>query len=155
MSEIEAFCTCVEDAFSDVPEPLFRIICHCKTCQVFYGRPYNDECTFWLKDCGDLDFQKVEFKSYQSTLSPLKRGKCKACGRVVYSIAKIGFLDYLIMVPAETLKINSIPAPRAHIYYDRRLADVNDTVKKVSGHISSQVLIQSAILRAAVKKAFT
>ena len=151
MLEIKKYCHCKPSEFSNLPEPLFRIICHCKTCQKFNGQPYNDECTFWYKDCSEINVENVDFKSYQSRLSPLKRGMCKFCGKVAYSIAKIGPLAHLVMVSSERLGAQKRPDPSAHVYYDRRVSEADDRIKKVSGHVLSQAVIQWAILKSVIK----
>ena len=52
--------------------PIYRIKCHCNTCQEHYGRPVNDECEFLVRDAKAIQ-EKLELKSYQSKYSPLLR----------------------------------------------------------------------------------
>lgn len=109
---------------------------------------YNDECTFALQDCQGLNLDQIEFKSYQTRLAPIKRGTCKACGKVTCCIANLGPLAQFVMVPTALLSRDplqasfrgELPDPIAHIYYDRRVVAVEDGLKKVSGHISTQSL---------------
>jgi len=146
------YCRCNETEFLTASNSIYRAICHCKTCQNFYEQAFNDECAYWLRDCGPLDFEKVEFRRYQSALSPLQRGKCKSCGKIAYSIAKMGPFGYLIMVPAARLETTFLPPAIAHVYYDRRIEDVGDGVRKFSGHIKSQVLLQWLIVKAVMRR---
>jgi hypothetical protein len=138
-------CTCYPDEFSQLTRPLFRLICHCKTCQLYTGQAYNDEYTFLMRDCPGLDLKRVTFKSYQSPLSPIKRGTCKACGKLAYCIGQIGPAVLFVMVPSSRLNLEQ-REPVAHVYYDRRVADIDDTRPKVSGHVRSQATIQWAVL---------
>ena len=128
-------------------KPLFRIICHCKTCQEYCQNVFNDECTFKLSDLPEINLEKIAFKSYQSKLSPIRRGVCKICGHLAICIAKVPFVGCLIMIPSKMLKSKSLPAPCAHVYYDRRVANANDEVIKVAGHLRSQIVIYWNVLK--------
>lgn len=141
-----ALCRCQEAAFAHPPSPLFRLLCHCKTCQTFLGAPYNDECTFFLKDFPSLQLETIAFKSYQSPLSPIKRGTCKRCGQVAVCVAQLGGFTPFVMVPSLLLGA-SLPEPVAHIYYDRRVADAADDLPKLNGHLLGQAAIQFAVAK--------
>ena len=147
MREKDKYCECDSGETSGLPEPLFRLICHCKTCQEYYGEAFNDECTYFFKDCNKLDLNRIEFKNYQSQLSPLKRGKCKSCGKVAYSIAGKDSKPFLVTFPSAKVKRENLPEPVAHVYYDRRVEDSSDPVRKVSGHMFSQFVIQWQIFK--------
>jgi hypothetical protein len=149
----ESGCRCWITAFASRPRPLFRLICHCKTCQQYTGQAYNDECTFLMRDCPALDFSQVEFKSYQSPLLPIKRGTCKICDKPAYCIVQIGAVVLFVMVPSTWLQA-ALPDPLAHIYYDRRVADSHDVLPKISGHIHSQTKILAAVLQSWIAHAF-
>lgn len=146
------FCNCNPGAFDNMPEPLFRLVCHCKTCQAFFGTEYNDECTFFLKDCPGLNLKNIEFKSYQSKWLPIKRGKCKSCGKVACCMAKLGPFAHLVMVSSELIELEHLPNPIAHVYYDRRVVDADDKIPKVSGHLFSQATIQLAVFKSLIKR---
>ncbi len=152
LSKVNQFCQCHSDIFQNLPVPLFRLVCHCKTCQAFFGADYNDECTFALQDCQGINLAQIEFKSYQTPLSPIKRGKCKQCGKVACCIANLGPLAQFVMVPTALLSRTPLPDPIAHIYYDRRVKDLADSIPKRNGHLLSQVTIQIAVLKTLFKR---
>ncbi|MBL4867712.1 MAG: GFA family protein [Pseudomonadales bacterium] len=138
--------------------PLYRLICHCKTCQQHYDRPYNDECGYLLSDVKSIR-ESVELKSYQTKLSPLLRGRCKSCNKASYSLAKV-FGGTMVMVPSEMVARDKLPVCSAHVYYDRRVSNSrrvnnsNEPVRKYSGHILSQLYIQWVIVRAIMRRKF-
>ena len=55
------------------------------------------------------------------------------------------------MIPSEVLKIE-LPKVIAHIYYDRRLIDIDDGIKKVSGHLLSQAEIQMLVCKSFIQR---
>lgn len=134
-------CNCRPGEFLELDQPLFRMVCHCQTCQTFFGSPYNDECTFWFGSVKNISLAEMEFKAYQSILSPIRRGTCIRCGQVTCCLAKIGPLVLFLMVPSAQLKQENCPKPVSHIYYHRRLANADDQVRKISGHFFSQLEI--------------
>ncbi|MGV3527241.1 MAG: GFA family protein [Candidatus Sericytochromatia bacterium] len=146
---LNTFCHCQAEAFAHPPAPLFRLICHCKTCQAFLGLPYNDECTFLRRDLPALQLEQIAFKSYQSPLLPIKRGTCRRCGKVAVCLAQVGRLTPFVMVPSVLLGA-ALPEPVAHIYYDRRVADAEDALPKLSGHLTGQALIQAALAKSLI-----
>ena len=146
------YCRCNEGQLKEMPSPLFRLVCHCKTCQDFFNQGYNDECTFLLNECHHLDLSEIEFKGYQKGFSPIKRGKCKSCGKPSYCKVKFGPFAEFITVPSEGLKSIEIPPPFAHIYYGSRCEQMDDNIKKINGHYRSQAAILWAVLEALTKR---
>ncbi len=141
------YCKCHPEIYRNSSPPLFRLICHCKTCQEYLSAEFNDECTFFLKDCPEIKLEEIEFKSYQSRYLPIKRGKCKTCGKVACCIAKLGPVTLFVMIPSAMLDTANLPEPIAHIYYDRRVNETADQIQKISGHLPSQMTILMAILK--------
>ena len=55
----------------------------------------------------------------------------------------------LAFVPSQNFpKPSELPAPDAHIFYDRRVADVADPIPKVSGYWASEARVTRSILAA-------
>lgn len=150
----EGLCGCGFSEFDNLPSPLFRLVCHCKTCQLFFGSSQNDECTFLLKDCSGLDFEGAEFKSYQKGFSPIKRGKCIQCGKPRYCRIKVGPFAEFVSIPSDYLRHMDLPQPFAHIYYSSSTGEVNDVVKKIGGHFRSQLAIQLAVFISLLRRVF-
>ncbi len=149
---LEGLCSCNLNEFHNLPKPLFRLVCHCKTCQLFFGSSYNDECTFLLKDCKGLSLDRAEFKSYQNGFSPIKRGKCIQCGKPKYCRVKVGPFAEFVSIPSDYIRHIELPQPFAHIYYDSRAAEVKDRFIKIGGHLMSQIAIQYAIFVSILKR---
>lgn len=140
-------CSCIESEIEKLPDPLFRLVCHCETCRRYTGSDSFDECTFLLKDCAHLSLDKVEFNSYQSGFSPMKRGTCKTCGKLSYSTIRVWPFPAFIMVPSQVIRRHNLPKPFAHLYYKSRVHDSNDFIKKINGHLLSQLAIQLNIFK--------
>lgn len=146
-------CECSIGDLDSLPKPQFRLVCHCKTCQAFFGASHNDECSFLLKDCKGLDLSDVEFKSYQTGNSPIKRGKCNKCGKPKYCKIKAGpFPEFLVISTEQLSNRTDLPDPIGHIYYGSRVNDINDGFKKVSGHFISQLVIVWSVFKVVFKR---
>lgn len=140
-------CSCIDSQIEQLPKPLFRLVCHCETCRTYTGAPHYDECTFLLSDCEHISFDNVEFKSYQKGFSPMKRGKCIDCGKLSYSTIRVWPFPAFVMLPSKMLQGSDKPKPFAHLYYQSKTIDVEDRVKKINGHILSQLAIQVNIMK--------
>lgn len=147
LGEESVGCRCWTGALPESPRPLFRIVCHCQTCQRYTRLAYNDECTLLRSDCPDLDLTQVTFESYQSPLLPILRGTCQRCGKPAYCITKVGPWVLFVMVPSAWFDPAALPTPVAHIYYHRRVADRTDSVPTLSGHLRSQLFILVSVGR--------
>ena len=147
MNTSSPYCECNSSELDHLPPPLFRLVCHCKTCRSFYGTPFNDECNFLLKDCSSIRLDNIELKGHQQGNSPIKRGKCKSCGKISHSTVKFGPFAEFLIIPTERIKNMPLPEPFAHIYYNSRVRDVESNVKKVGGHLLSQLYILARVLK--------
>ena len=152
MRDAIAFCSCIDNEIEKPGTPIYRVICHCKTCQKHHGQTFNVECGYLLRDAKAIQ-DKVELKSYQSNYSPLLRGRCKKCKKVSCSLAKV-LGGTLVMIPSELVATDKRPSCRAHVYYDRRVKDSNDAIKKYSGHIISQLYMQWVIVHSILRKKY-
>jgi len=147
-------CSCIDNEVKLLSKPLFRLVCHCNTCRSYTGSSYYDECTYLLKDCEGLSLDNVDFKSYQKGFSPMKRGKCKACGKISYSTIRVWPFPGFVMLPSQLVGQNNIPKPFAHIYYKNRVIDVGDVIRKINGHFLSQIAIQVNIIKGLIARKF-
>lgn len=147
-------CSCTKDEIENLNEPLFRLICHCSTCRSYTGADFFDECTFLLKDSESLSLDKVDFKTYQSGFSPMKRGRCNECGKVSYSTIRVWPFPKFVMLPTAAIRNKNIKKPFAHLYYKSRVIDIDDSVRKINSHFVSQLFIQFNIIRSLLARRF-
>lgn len=147
MSE-SVYCQCNDQELHEMPSPLFRLICHCKTCQEFFRQDYNDECTYFLRDCLHIKLENIDFRGYQKGHSPIKRGKCKTCGKISYCRIKVGPFPEFLMVPSARVGSLDLPRPFTHVYYGSRVKDIHDDINKIYGHYRSQLVIFWAVIKA-------
>lgn len=59
---------------------------------------------------------------------------------------KLRFAEFLI-IPTERIKNRPLPAPFAHVYYNSRVRDIESNVRKVGGHLLSQLYILARVLK--------
>lgn len=132
-------CSCGETKFNVSGQPLLRAFCHCTICQAFNQAPYADITLFRTKDVKTPQEGSVEFKAYR--FPPLlQRGKCIFCGKPAIEYLKIFPIPKLIIVPSVNIQDKVfVPEPLIHIFYDTRIADIQDELPKYNGYLKSQL----------------
>ena len=138
-------CRCGASCFAVAGTPIGRFLCHCTICQKAYGKPFADVTYFWGGSVTLADNQPVEFHRLRAPPA-LRRGKCMRCGNPVLSL--LGRVPMaLAFVPSQNFpRPAELPAPGRHIFYDRRVADVADSVPKLDGYWASEAHVTRSIL---------
>lgn len=143
-SNFNSHCSCGSTRFSIKGQPLLRAYCHCTICQTFNQASYADITLFKSSDVIKPQKGMVEFKSYKSP-AILQRGRCISCGGAAIEYLKVPLLE-LIVVPSKNIHEESfVPAPSLHIFYNRRVSDIHDSLPKYSGYIKSQLAFGHAL----------
>jgi len=131
-------CPCGASRFAVDGNPIGRFFCHCTICQKIYRQPFADVTYFRSRAVALAADQPVAFRRYRAPPA-LRRGICARCDNPV--------LGFLTMVPGVTVAFvpsqnfprrTELPAPDRHIFYHRRVADIADTVPKLSGYWPSE-----------------
>ena len=132
-------CACGATDFQTVGEPLFRILCHCTICQRFSSAPFADVLVFRAEDVSLPPPDAVHFDTYKPPPN-VKRGKCATCTQPAIEVFIVPVFPKLVMVPTPMLSAEAeVPAPIAHIFYDKRVSDAKDTYPKHRGFLRSQL----------------
>ena len=77
----------------------------------------------------------------------MRRGRCAKCGNPVVSLLGFPRSLALAFVPSQNFpEAAELPAPDAHIFYDRRVGDIADAVPKVSGYWASEAHVTRSML---------
>ncbi len=137
--ETRCTCSCGKVQFAVHGRPLLRGFCHCTICQEFNQAPFADFTLFRAKDVDIPAAKLVDFRAYRPPPAA-QRGKCRSCGSPVLEIVQIFPLPKLIIVPSKNI-LDSIvlPKPSLHVFYHRRVADVDDDLPKFNGYWKSQL----------------
>ena len=139
MSETICQCQCGQTKFTLLGEPLMRVVCHCKTCQEYNQSAFADILVFRSKDVSLPKDNNVEFKSYQSP-PMVQRGKCLNCLKPAIELFNMPLFPKLTMVPSENIPEDfDLPITSFHMFYHRRVNDIDDKLPKKNGFISSQM----------------
>jgi hypothetical protein len=140
-------CLCGASRFTVAGTPIGRFLCHCTICQRAYGKPFADVTYFSARSVALPAEQSVEFRRHRAPPA-LRRGKCTKCGNPVASFLGPALMA-LAFVPSQNFpKPSELPAPDSHIFYDRRVADVADSIPKVSGYWASEARVTRSVLAA-------
>lgn len=125
--------------------PLFRFFCHCTICQAYNRKPFADVAVFRRKDIELPSHNTMELCAHRAPPS-IQRGHCLTCqGPVLERAAWIG----LAMVPSLNFKDTGfLPEPSLHMFYHRRVADVDDNTPKYSDYWPSELAFFRAVFAA-------
>lgn len=140
MASLEAACYCGSTLIKVATEkpPISSSICHCATCRRLTGAPFLANImlpaaalTVTSKD-GEGDAALVS----QKTSKHVTRHRCSTCYSPVYAL--LG--KDKVVVPASLF---SPPHPESwsaqhHLYYDRRVIDMADSLPKFRNHFGSE-----------------
>lgn len=132
-----------------VKKPLkARFVCHCLYCQAFTGQAYSDVTSVRGGDLTLTGAGHVRYKTYRRLPPNLARGRCVHCDQpIIESIGAGPFETFFI--PSRTFdRPELLPAPAMHAFYNRRVADVPDTLPKHSGYWPSQLAIIGLLAKA-------
>jgi hypothetical protein len=133
-------------------EPIGRFLCHCAICQSVYRRPFADTTVFWGKAVTLPETHDIEFRRLRPPPA-LRRGLCPHCANPVVAFMTAAGLS-VGFVPSRNFEDPSeLPEPAGHIFYDRRIADVADSLPKISGYWPSETYVGRRIFGALFRSA--
>jgi hypothetical protein len=139
-------CPCGASRFTVAGTPTGRFLCHCTICQKAYGKPFADVTYFWAHSVTLPDNRAIEFRRHRAPPA-MRRGRCAKCGNPVVSLLGFPRSLALAFVPTQNFpQPAELPAPDRHIFYDRRVADIADSVPKLSGYWASEAYVTRSIL---------
>lgn len=145
-------CPCGSTQFLVAGAPLFRVLCHCTICQRFNNAALADVLVFRAADATLPPAGKVDFDTYRPPPN-VQRGKCHECAAPAVENFSAPLMPKLVIVPhANFPQSAAAPAPAAHIFYDKRQADVNDELPKYNGYWASQWLFGKLLLPALMRR---
>lgn len=145
-------CQCGEVNYQVTGKPLLRAICHCTICQAANKGAYSDIALFRWRDViqpteGAVDYRTAKFPPI------LQRGYCRACQQLSIEYLQLFPIPKTIFVPVKLIADKSIvPAPSLHIFYDKRAADIDDSLPKYQGYLASQLAFAKHLIPALWRK---
>lgn len=144
-------CRCGQSTFLVNGTPALRLFCHCRICQSVYRQPYADVAVFWAGAITLPKDHSIQFRRYRSPPA-LRRGTCPTCGAPAVGFLRLAPFLQLAFVPSANFPDPAaLPAPGAHIFYHRRVADAQDSVPKFSGYWPSEFAVTRMVLANAVR----
>ncbi|MEE4659726.1 MAG: GFA family protein [Halieaceae bacterium] len=131
-------CSCKEVEFSALKPPRVRLLCHCSICQRYNQADYSDMLVYARGDVALPHLPSVSFDTYKPPPN-VQRGKCRRCGNPAIELFNSILLPDLVMVPVAMAEDpGDLPAPSAHLFYERRVADIEDNLPRFCGFLRSQ-----------------
>jgi hypothetical protein len=142
-------CLCGKTQFRIGAQPFARFYCHCAICQSLYAKPYADVSALWARALSPAAPSDVKTARYRRPPA-LDRSTCAHCGKPVYGVFMLGPLRTIAFVPSANIGIDfALPAPASHIFYHRRIADIDDGLPKYSGYWRSELAVSALLVRRA------
>jgi hypothetical protein len=142
-------CRCGKTEFRIGARPFARFYCHCTICQSLYAKPYADVSVLWAGALTPAAPNDVKTARYRRPPA-LDRSTCMHCGKPVYGVFMFGPLRTIAFVPSANIgKDADLPAPVTHIFYHRRVADIDDGLPKYSGYWRSELAVSALLMRRA------
>ena len=139
MSADSCACSCGNVIFETRDAPLFRILCHCTICQRFNDAPFADVVVYTASDVTAPAEGTVDYSTWKPPPN-VQRGKCAQCGMPAIEQFTAPLFPKLTMVPAAMHGPGAeLPEPVAHVFYDKRIEDADDSLPKKRGFLSSQL----------------
>ncbi len=137
-TEQQCHCACGKTTFTVRGAPIIRGFCHCTICQAFNSAPFSD---ITVVKASNVDLPEPNLVEYTAYRQPpiLQRGRCTACGKPAIEFLRIPLLPSFAVVPTGNFSDPGFaPEPALHIFYDSRVADIDDGLPKYSGYLKSQ-----------------
>ena len=145
-------CACGEATFDVHGKPLLRAFCHCTICQAYNQAPYADITLFRSSDVTMPQKENADFRAHKFP-PVLQRSTCISCGKAVLEYLQVPPLPKIIIVPSRNIDDKAlIPELSLHIFYDTRVADIQDELPKYSGYLKSQLAFNRKIMAALLRR---
>ncbi len=144
-THLHGSCTCGTFSFETTRAPTARFVCHCLFCQNFTGEAFSDVSVLMAHQIEMKGTDALIHKKYR--LPPnLNRTRCAKCGKPAMETMGAGPLK-LVFVPSKNFVEQALlPPVQAHVFYNRRVADITDHLPKFEHYWSSQIAISRVIM---------
>jgi hypothetical protein len=151
MNEVHCTCSCGKASFVVTGPILCRVRCHCTICQSVNQAPFADSTILMAKH---VPLDRVEHVRFETLKEPpaLQRGFCRSCGCFVMAHGTILPFLTLAFVPAARYPPEvQLPELAMHVYYETRIADVDDDLPKYET-TASLLTVLRVLLRAKMRR---
>lgn len=139
-------CDCGSTRFSIQGKPIVRMYCHCTICQEFNNAPYGDITVFRSKDVCLNNDESVVYTRFKSPPA-VDRGTCSSCQKPAIENFNLPLMPSLTIIPSVNIKAKAyLPEPALHIFYHRRVDNIDDRLPKYSGFLKSQLALMGRLL---------
>lgn len=124
-------CDCGAIELEMTGAPRVHAFCHCEDCRALLDVPYHS-VTAWDADkvrvvSGDRDTVEYKYPTLEMT-----RVFCRHCGETLYNTNAKGWrlVSQLLVRKCHDGELPEALRSNAHIYYDRRIVDIDDALPK-------------------------
>lgn len=151
-NNLNGHCSCGEAKFNVNGKPLLRAFCHCTICQAYNEAPFADITLFRSSDVIMPEAGSVVFTVH--AFPPIvQRGKCVTCQKAVIEFLRVFPVPKIIIVPSKNIIDKGlIPEPSLHIFYDKRVADIQDDLPKYNGYLKSELAFGQKLIASVLFK---
>jgi hypothetical protein len=143
-------CPCGAARIEVSGDPIVRFLCHCRICQEVFKGPCSDVTVFRAAAVTVPERKALRFRRYRPPPA-LNRGICAECGAPVVGFMGSGALALFGFVPSRNFsRPEELPRPARRLFYDRRVADVADSIPRLEGYWRSDAFVMRTLLASLV-----
>ncbi len=144
-------CLCGQVNYSVTKPTLVRFYCHCTICQSVYQKPFADATVIAGGGVVHSDGSQITYRKLRAYPN-INRGFCPSCDMPVLAL-----LPLVPGVGLTAMTLNFIPVHMyqnqthvrpcdMHIFYDSRVADIDDELPKHEGYLRSQAAVVGKLI---------
>jgi hypothetical protein len=146
-----ATCACGRSTIDVSGPPLLRIACHCGLCRRFNAAPFADITLYRDKHVRPGSDTEVRYSRLRRPPA-VDRGVCGHCKKPFLERMRWPLMPAIAFVPSNLLEGRvALPDISARVFYDMRVADVEDQVPRYSGYLRSQWAVARRLLPALLR----
>ncbi|MFT5610888.1 MAG: hypothetical protein ACI9LU_001386 [Polaribacter sp.] len=133
-------CECGSVSYAVPDKALLRMFCHCTICQEFNDAVYADIFVYRASDIERPEEGLVNFDTYRPRR--MFSAQSALCAQSqLFEVLDTPLLPSLMLVPGNMQQgLDWLPAAKGHVFYQSRMADMDDGLAKHSGYLKSQLV---------------
>lgn len=144
---VQGTCECGTVTIEATSLPPMRFFCHCRFCQEVYQAPFADITALWSWKVDVAEgADQLEHRRYQWFPSSVLRILCRQCRKPVLGRLHVPPFGVSFVPAAMWPDADDLPPASGHVFYHRRVVDIDDDLSKASSLSTSQMKVTAWML---------
>lgn len=131
MAQTKVHCDCNAVEVTMEGDPIIHAYCHCEDCRELLQVPYHSVLA-WDPEQVQITRGQGSVVEFQHPSKNMKRIFCSECGDILYNTNAKGWklVSQLLFRKCNGDKLPEAFQSNAHFFYDRRVIDIDDRLRK-------------------------